>query len=324
MKNILRNTLFAAFALTGVLTVTSASADDNVYIWKGGHVIQIVPAAGVDKVSMASNNSAISVALKQGDPITAPTAYFDSITFVYNRPISDEVLDVQFQKDGTAKDISPFANPVEKVDGTGTLSTYYNDDYGCYVGKLEDVSYASAGASHYEIDYTDNEDVWNALADGYTVELLAEGTADANGKEAKWFSSTEAGGPFAVMVEKSNVLGFIAGTTETEGKNTWRWGTSTTTYEKDTYYHLVGVYDKDKQKVNLYVNGELVGMDDAPGELTKPVITGSKLIMDLFGDPSKSGGVQASFPGEIAIARIYNTPMTDTDVKALYSNIKKK
>lgn len=322
---IFRNSLLAAFAFAGVMTAATASADDNVYVWKGGHVIQIVPAAGVDKVSKASGNAAISVALKQGDPITAPTSMFDSITFVFNRPVSDEVLDVQFQKDGSAKDISPFANVIKKVDGTGALSTYYNDDYGCYVGKLEGINFNVKGASHYEVDYTDNDDLWNALADGYTVELLAEGTADATGAEAKWFSSTQGGGPFSVFVEKSKVLGYIANTKVDGGKNTYRWANSETTYEKDTYYHLVAVYDKDQQKINLYLDGELASSVDAPGALTKPSNGFWKII--LFGDPGTEKGAkcaEASFPGEIAIARIYNSPMTDNDVRALYINIKKK
>lgn len=335
MRNtILRNTLLAVLALTGTMTAT---ADDNVYVWKGGHVIQVVPAAGVDKVSMASGNSAISVALKQGNPITAPTAQFDSITFVYNRPISDEVLDVQFEKDGTATDISPFNNTIEKKDGSGTLSTYYNDDYGCYVGKLDGINYNVKDAFHYEVDYTDNADLWNALADGFTVELLAEGNADSNGDEGKWFSSTQGSGPFSIFVlsDKDNkggrVLGFIASTDATSegGKKDYRWAYSKITYQKDTYYHMVAVYDKENKKAKFYINGDLVSSVDAPGTLTKPndskdkktgAVYGNKKI--VFGDPGGSH-VEASFPGEIAIARIYNTPMTDADVQALYSNIKK-
>ena len=62
----------------------------------------------------------------------------------------------------------------------------------------------------------------------------------------------------------------------TTGKSTWRWAQSDVTPEPGRYYHVVGVWDKTAEKAYIYVDGQLKGTADAPGELIHAKHGGSR------------------------------------------------
>ena len=81
---------------------------------------------------------------------------------VVDAPVAD-VLDVVFNADGTAEDVSPMHNEVGTHAGDG-LVTYYNNTYGKYVARFDN-TWAGAATGWYSIDFRNNERFWNKLAD---------------------------------------------------------------------------------------------------------------------------------------------------------------
>ena len=64
------------------------------------------------------------------------------------KPVAD-LLDVKFNADGTAEDVSPMKNTVETV-GTA-FSTYYNDAFGFVVANFTN-NWGQNNSSGYRID----------------------------------------------------------------------------------------------------------------------------------------------------------------------------
>lgn len=88
---------------------------------------------------------------------------------------------------------------------------------------------------------------------------------------------------------------------------------------KGEWTHLVGVWDGVEAR--LYVDGNLVGSTAASGSYGWP----GNVTRQWFGigcdlGPNDEG--QASFTGDIAIARMYDAPMNASQVNKLYKNVK--
>lgn len=92
---------------------------------------------------------------------------------------------------------------------------------------------------------------------------------------------------------------------------------------QNTYYHLVGVYDKEAQKVRFYKEGVLCQEVDAIGKFNFPKEDKYQWFC-IGGDPGPSNDyVQANqaMPGNIVAARLYSKAMTDAEVKELYDEL---
>ena len=61
----------------------------------------------------------------------------------------------------------------------------------------------------------------------------------------------------------------------TSGKSNWIWTKSGINPDPGRYYHVVGVWNKDEAKTYIYVDGELKGTMDAPGDYVPPTTTTS-------------------------------------------------
>lgn len=95
---------------------------------------------------------------------------------------------------------------------------------------------------------------------------------------------------------------------------------------QNTYYHLVGVYDKEAQKVRFYKEGVLCQEVDAIGKFNFPKEDKYQWFC-VGGDPGPSSNktyVQANqaMPGNIVAARLYSKAMTSEEVKELYGELK--
>ena len=233
-----------------------------------------------------------------------------------------DILDVVFHEDGTAEDVSPLHNTVE-LFGT-TSSTYYNETYKRYVARFDN-PWGGTCTGYYKVDYETNEDIRTALADGHSLEMLVMGDyegAIAN-IEAKPFSAMQGGGTGFLVCKtnsagRKNELTFLPNVTESSDKGTWRWVNSGVVPEAKTFYHVVGVWNKEEGKSYIYVNGELCKIEDAPGNF-RFAQTGCNWFC-IGGDANPDGGGQG-WKGELGIARAYNKPLTQGEVTALWKKI---
>lgn len=248
-------------------------------------------------------------------------ALWEEIQQMQEKPQAD-VLDVVFKTDGTAKDVSPMKNVVTTV-ASGALSTYYNSTYKRFVVKFEN-TWAGSTSGYYKVDYANNQAFRNALADGHTLEAVFMGNYEAPIKdgEAKFFSSHERGGTGLMVCkasgERQNEITFLPNVSESPS-NTWIWANSGVVPEPQTYYHVVGVWNKEEGKAYIYLNGELKKTADAVGNLNFPAEGSNWLGIGCDAGPS----AQLGWNGDVVLARIYDAPLTQQNVAVLWDEVKR-
>ncbi len=233
---------------------------------------------------------------------------------------NDCILDVQFNQDGTAVDISGKGVEVKTVPGAG-LVTYESRATRSYIAHFNQEPGSSFTSGYYRVDYAEDSDLWKKLADGHSFEILTRFDADISlwNKEIKPFSAMEAGGVGFLISKGDQVLTFLPNVSE-DGKSVWRWAKSGVKPEYGRYYHIVGVWNKSEKKAYVYLDGELTGTVDAPGELKLPGNANARWI--CIGGDAGPNGAQAAWKGDIAIARIFDSPLTSSEVTTLYNRVK--
>ena len=112
----------------------------------------------------------------------------------------------------------------------------------------------------------------------------------------------------------------------TGSNSSWQWAASDVVPASGTYYHIVGVWNKDAKKADIYVNGVLNNEIDLSGENFILAKDGAHFFC-LGGDAcvpggSKTTGVQNGINGNIVLARIYDEPLTADDAARLYDAAK--
>ena len=226
--------------------------------------------------------------------------------------LTADLLDVEFHNDGTATDLSPMHNQVEYVPGSA-LMTYHSESYDRYIAHFNQTPGTNMSSSYYKVDYSANSAFQNALSDGHTLEALVMFDAESDGsKEIKPFSSMQSGGTgfLITTTAQGNCLTFLP-----HVGGSYRWAKSNITPVRGRYYHLVGVYDKEAQKARIYVDGELKNEVDATGNLT---LAGSGARWFCIGGDAASSYGEASWKGDIVLARIYDAPLSDGSVAMLW------
>jgi len=310
----------SALMLCGM--ITTAQADDNLYVYKNGVIMFREKAANVDSVAMEKDKSVVTLYNAAKEVLyTAPRSQVDSISFTTDVPQAD-MLDVRFNADGTATDLSPMQMEVQKIGNTQTV--YYNETYKRYAANFVN-PWAGSPTGYYRVDWENNTKFKNMLANGHTLECIVMGnyTPPIANSEAKWFSSHQGGGTgFLISTTNSsgrqNEITFLPNVSTT-GSSTWRWATSGVVPQPGEYYHLVGVWNKTLKKAYIYVNGVLKNVVDASGNFVLPQ-SGS----GWFGigcDPAGSNGSTA-WNGDVVLARIYDAPLNSTQVNKLWNQIR--
>ena len=294
-------------------------AQNDLFIYKNGSIIFQGSTENIDQVKIEDNKTKISIYDTSGKTLYSEAlTQIDSITLI-EKPIAD-VLDVVFNEDGSATDISPMKNNIEAV---GT-KTYYNDIYNRYVSTFDN-TWAGKTSSYYKINYADNQAFKDALADGHTLEAVVMANYEspiANG-EAKFFASHERGGTGLMVcktnngMNETNELTFLPNVSS--GNSTWRWGTSGIVPQPREYYHIIGVWNKEEAKVYIYINGELKNTVDTEGNFIFPVNGSDWFAIGCDAGPT----AQLGWSGDVVIARIYDKPLKDTEVKLLWNDIEK-
>jgi len=302
------------------LVINTFAATQHVYVYKGSDIVYRTTADKLDSVVLEQNKTIISLYSKDGTRLySAAYSEIDSIKYV-TLPEAD-LLDVQFNADGTATDISPMANTIQTISGTG-LKTYFNNGYQRYVARFDN-PWAGTPTGYYKVDYSKNQKFQDLLAQGHSMEaiVMADYGETIPNAEAKFFSSHEGGGTgFLVSTisgTRQNEWTFLPNVTTT-GSSTWRWATSGIVPQAKAYYHLIGVWNKTTEKAEIYVNGKLMNSVDAPGNFKFP--NSSCYWFALGCDPSANGGAQG-WIGDVVVARIYSEALSQNEVAALYSNV---
>ena len=236
-----------------------------------------------------------------------------------NIPKAD-ILDVVFNEDGTAYDASPMDNKVEVI-GKEMMTTYYNENYKRVVPRLSN-PWGGNGATYYKVDYENNQAFKDALANGHTLEIvvMADYTIGSlPDSECKPFTSHQGGGTGLMVAKKNksaNGTNDFAFLPHTGGS--YRWVLSGVHPEPGIYYHVVGVYNKEEGKGYIYVNGELKGTADTPGDFQ--FASAGSVWFGIGADPSGATG-NTAWNGEVAIARIYDAPLKAEQIAALYKQV---
>lgn len=307
----------------------SIYAADFLYFHRNGEVVQILPAENADRIVMGADNMLNAVDDAGNTVYSFSPEEVDSITFTAPMPKAD-LLDVVFSADGTAKDVSPMNFSVERG---GDATTEWSDRYNRYVAKLSDNEWANGDVAKqfYRIDYSGNQAFKDALADGHTLEVLfmPEYETLPDG-EAKVFASHEAGGT-GIMFKASwsgpnrlNALTFLPNVS-TGTNSSWQWAASDVVPESNAYYHVIGVWNQEAKKADIYVNGELKNEIDISGSNYIPAKDGANFFC-IGGDAcvpggNKTTGVQNGINGRIVLARIYDDALTAEQAERLYKAV---
>lgn len=318
MKNI------SSLALAGLFlfaSATTALAQPYLHVYKGGNLRYRHNASAVQNVSVKggsvvnfldSNNSSVYSVLRSG---------VDQISMDAPTPVAD-MLDVVFLDDGTAIDISPRHMNVEKKGSTQSI--FFSNTYQRNVAKFVN-PWAGNASGYYKVNYENDQDFKNRLANGHTLECLFSPSISGSlaDVECKPFSSHQGGGTGFLISRKANgnygsaggnVITFLPNTTS----GGWRWATSGVTPQNGTYYHVVGVYDKSAGKARVYINGQLKGTVDAAGDF-KFASAGS-VWFGIGCDADASNGGQA-WAGNIVLARVYDKVLSQSEITALWNKV---
>ncbi len=318
-KNIFRH----GIAMVGLLaaSVGAICIADNFYVYSGGTVAFTAPSESIGRVGISADKTTATVYDKDGkELISAPLNMIDSVTFdvpQVEKPVAD-ILDVQFNADGTATDVSPMHNNVE-TKASGALTTYFSNTYGRYVAKFAN-TWAGSTSGYYKIDYSSNQAFKDALADGHTLEavVMADYNPPIKEGEAKFFSSHETGGTGLYVCKSAkgkngkNELCFLP-----HVGGAWRHASSGIVPEPGKYYHVVGVWNKEEGKDYIYINGELMTTADAAGEFQFPKDNSNWFAVGCDAGPSG----QLGWSGDVVLARIYDDPLTQDEVALLWNEI---
>lgn len=269
----------------------------------------------------------MTVTKTDGSVMIIPTAQIDKIEFTESGDATGhaDLLDIVFNADGTATDMSPYKHAVITNKGAG-LTTYYSDVHTRYVANFTHTPGTTVTDGYYRIKYSSDGDFIKRIADGCTFESIIKlGSSDDPTKEVKWFSSMQKGGIGFVLPKHdasnpgTKSLTFLPNVSPS-GSSDWRWTYSNVVPEVGKYYHVVGVWDKDTGKSYIYVNGKLCGTADAPGNYV-PVASGAESFL-IGGDPdTKQINCTAAWNGEIASVRIHDKAMGTSEVQELWNSV---
>ncbi len=221
-----------------------------------------------------------------------------------------DLLDVVFNEDGTATDISPAQQEIQVV---GQPKVVYNEQFKQNVFLSE--ANGTTPVSYLKIPYTDNVELMENIANGFTVETTFKVCGNIPGSITP-FRATQSGG-YGFDVEATGQIKYEVHTTLEDGTSAYRYANSSVYVKPDTYYHMVGIYDKAARKVSVYINGVNEATGSAEGEFHFPDDAVNNHWLGIGADnagTSASNG--ANF--EVVNARMYSEPITADMAKALY------
>lgn len=250
-----------------------------------------------------------TLAVSQVKPAVAPT---------------DLILDVVFTESGAATDNSPMKMEVKNDRLDGDNKVKFNSQYNRYAASFNNgtIARSKLDAGYYYIPYTTSSDFAKKLADGYSYELVFCTYYDpmtyTNGlAQVKPFASTQSGGIGVCLQANTGLIQF-----ETHIGGGWKSPKSSVVPVANQYYHVVCTWNKTAGAATIYVDGKLQGTINTSGDLKFHDTSVDKRWFGIGADPSGSDQGEASFYGEVVIARLYDAPMSEAEAAALFYALK--
>ncbi|MBP3481948.1 MAG: hypothetical protein J6K28_00970 [Alistipes sp.] len=226
----------------------------------------------------------------------------------------DLLLDVRFANDGTAEDVSPLKSSVE-VLSSPLMTTYYHDVFGGYAARFNNTPAVDTKTGFYRISYAGNKQFSDGLAGGHSLEAVFMLAVDPMKKELKMLSSMQSGGT-GLMIDKVEdqitFLPYVGGS--------YVWTRSGVVPKKGEYYHVVGVWDKDKGETRIYVNGEKRASMPVSGDY-KPVADAVCQAFTVGADPGAGGKGSNAWNGDVLLSRVYGRALSDDAVGELWRDV---
>jgi hypothetical protein len=151
---------------------------------------------------------------------------------------------------------------------------------------------------------------------------LGKSTLYKSGYQTRMLSSLSTSDPYTgsgMFIDKDNAatnkfcIGFGSYT-----ENSMKSAVSNIRPEVGQYYHAVGIYDNEQEKVILYVNGVKCAEVAAAGEYKHS----SLQKFAIGGNRSGARNLTNGFCGDVAIARIWDDPLSAEKVTELYNAVK--
>ena len=223
-----------------------------------------------------------------------------------------DLLDIVFTNDNKANNLVENGLKISNL-AQSRIINYSSPRYKMYVAHFNNTLGSKDGGC-YKIDYTDNQAFQNALSDGHTLEAVFRMDAAHDGSsEAKFFSSHSSGGTgfLITKTEKGKTITFLPYVGDG-----YKWCDSKVVPEVGRFYHVVGVWDKSAGKAHIYIDGKLSGSIDASGNFK----FGSQAWFGIGCDAGSSS--ESSWNGDVAVARVYDKPLSADEVALLYDEVK--
>jgi len=179
-------------------------------------------------------------------------------------------------------------------------SKYLNDGI-VYNAKFKGDSFFFNGIDNY-VDCGNDESL--NITDAITIEVWVRPKSIniARKVTAKNYDGTKA--PYVIAITSDNKFRFYS------YDNSVLFDTKGGTVAKNTWYHVVGTFNKNKEsnQACLYVNGELVDSDT----YTSPLPTNDEHVFIGY-------YVNSYFYGSILSVRIFNRALNNEEIKILYN-----
>ena len=318
-------------ACSGSVSVTPTNVSD----WTATASESWIKASKTSLNALSISFDANTTGAGRTGTVTVTATEDESVTMsipVYQAPAvsaTADLLNVEYAADGTAKDVS--GNNVDITYVPGAECTIgYNSTYGRYAPSFTHPMNSTGTAGYYYMPLS--TEMQTALSDGFTFEVVMKISIDHSGVETKAFSSTSAGG-LAVMISSSGVATFLINLSVGGAKSTWRWingsGTNVTdavkapvAVAKDTYYHMIGTWDKKTGMACCYVNGVKVSECSELGEFDIRFAQTSPRFFGIGCNPTvKSGaisGYNGGWYGEVPVVKVFNATLSEDQAMAEY------
>lgn len=223
-------------------------------------------------------------------------------------PLAD-LLDIQFNLNGSAIDISENGLSIEK--GKEVPEVYLNKNY-----EKNEAFFTAEEANtncYYKVLYENISNIENAYQNEFSYEIFY---SPSNNKYSASMSSQGNGGAGIMQNDNNKFVWYIyAG-----GK--YHELTSNTKFEIGKYYHIIATYNKKDNLIKMYINGKLDCSMKVTGKFSLP--NPKARWIAIGGDSSTDTWAQYGLTGKIIVARMYSKAINKNEAYWLYQSIVRK
>ena len=223
-----------------------------------------------------------------------------------------DLADIVFHEDGSAEDLA-LNLPVTLKPGD--VSVKMNEDFGVYAPVFTHTLGASVSSGYYEFPMS--SDFIAALDDdGCTIEALVKLNVPINGSGAKPFTCHRSGGLGFALTSSSNGNQFIYALIQrVSGSYLNNYAYSGLTPREGVYYHMIGVWDKQKGMGTLYLDAQPVASVAVDGDLYFSV---KHFTIGGAANDTTASKITAAWNGEVLYPRVYSAVLTPGQIEAAF------